>query len=151
MRQMRLADRSLHYYLENNLTSIWGSFLSVIDGYPYPEDDITLPTVSVDYLSGSLAGLEIGTDNTEDTMIFEIDIFARSKGERDDLSDIVEGLLVSGCDLLQFSGGGAGESLGYMAFERITSKPVYYVGGLPSTLANRAVVTARADVVTTGN
>lgn len=151
MENFRLADKSLHYYLENQLNTIWGSFLSVKDSYPNTLEEITVPLVSVDYTTGRLNPLEIGTDENEDIMYFMIDIFARGKSERDDLLYIIMNLLSSGCNVVQFSGGSAGANIGHMYFEDISARPMYAFGpDIPTKVAYRAEVSTKATYTITG-
>ena len=152
MREIRLVDQSVHYYLENNLTSIWGTFLSVISGFPPSYEYIVLPTVAVGYIGGELdRRYELGTETTDDYLEIEVDIFGRNRAERDDLSDIVEDLLSSGCGVLQFSGGNAGVRLGNVVFRDIEVRPLFSIDDIPPTIVNSATVVAKAEISITGN
>lgn len=149
MRNIRLTDKSVHHYLKTNLQSQYGSFLDVLGRYPHNYEDISLPTVTVDYLSGDYENIEIGTAELEDIAYFTIEVFARSKGERDDLGDMIQDLLIAGCDMLQFSGGYAGVKLGNIHFDTIRARTLFAMGDVPAPLVNRVVIRTQARVVVT--
>jgi hypothetical protein len=146
MRNIRKADRSIHYYIKNALINIWGATINVIDGFPDNYINVSLPTVSIDYISSVRPPLEIGTEETDDSMFVEIDIFARGKGERDDLLDVICDLLISGCTMYTFSGETPQTTIGRIDFDFVSAKPVYLFGeGEPPSSINGSV-TATANL-----
>lgn len=82
MRQQKLEDLSVYYWLEDNLPS----FVTVVDGFP--EDDLVLPTVAVEVKQVWGVPFELG--GTEQTRRFwTIDVFAQNKSQRDDFADLI--------------------------------------------------------------
>jgi hypothetical protein len=90
---LRLIDMSLTYYLINEVAndSTYNGLLTVVDGYPTQETDIpTRPCVAVQHSLTTPQPLEIGHKNYIMTVPYAIDIFARSKGDRDEIAEWVE-------------------------------------------------------------
>lgn len=90
-----LSDYTVDYY--------W-NYVSVIDAWPN-EDVPALPIVTIELQRGQSLPLQLGGGDIRDSS-WHIEIFANSKGERDDLMDIVfEGLNLRACPLYTFSTG----------------------------------------------
>ena len=82
MRQHRLEDLSVYYWLE----SLLPTFVSVVDGFP--EGDMEPPTISVDVKESWGIPFELG--GAEQTRRFwTIDVFAQNKSQRDDFADLI--------------------------------------------------------------
>lgn len=133
------------------MVNIWGSHLEVKDGYPNDLENIDLPVITVNYVTSQNVPRELGTDAGDDINYWHVMIFARGKGERDDMAYDVYQLLRSGCDVYDFSTGSPVGRIGYMDFTNITAKPVYPAGeNVPRGERNRSVVVAKAEVSITG-
>jgi len=151
MREIRNIDRSVLHYIRTQLVSIWGSHLTVKDGHPNDLENIELPTVTVNYVTNARSPREIGTEEGYDSIYWHFMVFARGKGERDDIGYDVYRLLESGCDVHDFSSGAIGGRLGKLQFEGISYKPIFTLGdSVPEGERNRSVVIARAEVSITG-
>lgn len=79
----RLQDLSMKYWLEDVVFS-GISFVTVVDGYP--DNVLELPTVSVDNQDIIPEPWELGNPKLKKNRIWEIDIFAVNKSQRDDFS-----------------------------------------------------------------
>ena len=151
MREIRNIDKSVLHYMRTQLVSIWGSHLTVKDGHPNDLENIKLPTVTINYVSNSRAPREIGTEEGYDSVFWHFLVFARGKGERDDIGCDVCHLLKSGCSIYDFSSGTVGGKLGTLVFRGISHKPIFTLGdSVPRGERNRSVVIARAEVSITG-
>jgi len=97
---LRTTDISLYYFLANNLSNdnytilsghsypMVASGLYLIDGYPEDPEIIKLPTVSIEHYFTDEVPFQLGPGRT-DERAFGISVFARSDGERDDLSELI--------------------------------------------------------------
>ena len=151
MRQIRTIDRSVLSYLRTQLVNIWGSHLSVKDRYPNDLENIDLPMVTSGHATNARLQLEMGTEAGVDSMYWHFMVFARGKGERDDISCDIKRLLASGCGIYDYSSGSQGDKIGYMNFKNINIKPIISAAGSnPASMRNRSVVVAKAEVAITG-
>ena len=150
MREIREIDNSIVYYFEQQFGTIWGSNLEVMDSYPDDLKDLTPPVVAIDYTTIRPDPLELGTEETDDFYYWNVHIFGRKKGERDDITNVVIDLLESGCSILDFSDGTAGSAKGYVNFRDISAKPVFSTNSAPVGVRYHAVVVTKANVTITG-
>lgn len=80
------------------------NYVAVIDAWPY-EDVPPLPIVSVELQDASARPLQLGYGDIR-TGFWNIQIFAESKGQRDDLMDVVyEGVQQKRCNIYDFENG----------------------------------------------
>jgi len=104
-----LEDMSLVYWLKQQLVEY--PFISVVDGYM--PDDLIIPSVAVewDYIEGY--PLELGNRNFAKERVWYIDIFAKTKGQK--------------------------QALGYLLFNAVNNGiPVYdYNMGFPPDVTNQ--------------
>ena len=134
-----MEDRSILEYMRTELVSIWGSHLIVKDGWSSDLENIVLPAVTINYVTDDSVPRGLGESTNDDINYWHIMVFARGKGERDDISYDIKQLLGSGCGVYDFSAGSQGEKIGYMNFTNIRIKPIL-------AERNRSVVIARAEV-----
>ena len=78
----RKQDLSIYYWLKEVLPT----FVTVVDGFP--EDDLVLPTASVETLPIEGVPFELG-GRDKDIRFWRIDIFADNKSQRDDMAYVV--------------------------------------------------------------
>lgn len=90
---LRYDDVSLIELIRKSLAENEAFNVNVIDGFPEQGNDskLVLPTISVEHINTYDDNIGL-TDGKNTIREFGIDIFGRSKGERDDLSAILERL-----------------------------------------------------------
>ena len=98
MLDLRTTDISLYYFLSGKLAAddyivlsghsdtMVASGVYLIDGYPDETDNVKLPTVAIEHYFTNELPFQLGPGKT-DARNFGISVFARSDGERDDLSE----------------------------------------------------------------
>jgi hypothetical protein len=101
MQLPRLMDLSLIFFLRDNFESVtlYPSDLDIIDGYPEDKRNLVgrgrvtnaktqreLPIITVEQLTSTRDGLEMGGRDSDANYNFAIDIFAERDGQRDDLA-----------------------------------------------------------------
>lgn len=91
--QLRLDDMSLIEAIKEKLVENQIETIDVIDGYPN-DASLIIPAVSVEHILTSDKAFEL-TQREKTFRLFRVDIFARTKGERDNISSAIESLLYS--------------------------------------------------------
>jgi hypothetical protein len=81
MTSERLQDLSIYYWLKEMFSST--SFIKVVDGFPM--EDFVIPCISVEAKSLRKRQLELGTRKTLLPRIWYIDIFGKTKSQRDEI------------------------------------------------------------------
>lgn len=90
-KDLRYEDISMTKYLHKMLVENKLYNINLLDGYP--EDDIlTLPSVSVEHSISYDSPIEINSDNKYSGREYEVGIYARTKGERDNIFSCIMGL-----------------------------------------------------------
>lgn len=96
---IRTTDLSLYDYVSSSFDDVGFTVLSgheedyvptgiyLIDGFPADPEYMKLPTIAVEYIHGDEQPLQLGPGRT-DVRRFEIDVYARTDGERDDLAEL---------------------------------------------------------------
>jgi len=82
MWQERLEDLSVYYWLKDKFSAY--SFITIVDGYP--ENDLVIPSISVDWDSIEGRYHELGNRKTVKIRDWYIDIFAKNKSQRDEIA-----------------------------------------------------------------
>jgi hypothetical protein len=95
MYKERLEDLSVYYFLADCFIAI--PQVKIVDGFP--EEVLTLPTVAVEAGRIDLRQFEIGNRDSLRVRKWYIDIFAKSKSQRDEmgyklLEDLKNGIIV---------------------------------------------------------
>lgn len=78
----RKQDLALYYFIKDLFSDT--PFVTVTDGYP--EEDLTLPTISVDADTIDTTELEIGNRERFQFRVWYIEVFAMNKSQRDEFS-----------------------------------------------------------------
>jgi len=78
----RKQDQSVYYFIKNIFAAI--PAVKVVD--EYPNQLLTLPTVSVENMSLTIRPFEIGNRKGRRYAMWAIDVFATSKTQRDDIA-----------------------------------------------------------------
>jgi hypothetical protein len=78
----RKQDQSVYYFIKNIFAST--PAVKVVD--EYPNQLLTLPTVSVENMSLTIRPFEIGNRKGRRYAMWAIDVFATSKTQRDDIA-----------------------------------------------------------------
>jgi len=78
----RKVDLSVYYFIKD-LFSIY-PFVTIKDGFP--DEDLVIPTVSIDLQVIDPVPAELGNRHGKKTFMFFIDIFAISKAQRDEFA-----------------------------------------------------------------
>lgn len=117
--------------------------VSVIDEFPDPtKDELTLPCVSVEHERTSEEGLQIGGGFNE-RRTFNINIFARRDGERDDLAEAIYEGLDGEVKVLDYNI--AMPTYVYSSGEGILTE--YYGGDVPTPLSDLLVDNKQIETV----
>lgn len=82
MYQERKEDLSVVYWLKDNFAS--SSFVTIVDAFP--EEDLQLPTISVEWDTIDGYQAELGNRKTVKERVFYIDVFAKNKSQRDEFA-----------------------------------------------------------------
>ena len=81
----RLEELSAFYWLKNLFSPY--TFVTVTDAFPIQK--LTIPTVSIESITINGIAFEIGNREWLKPTIFEINIFAQNKSQRDDFSYMI--------------------------------------------------------------
>jgi len=163
MRDVRLIDISLYYYLKDSLESDGytvhtklsdehvSSGIYLVDAYPDKTQYIKTPLIALDFTGISREPFQLGPGYT-DYIDYDIYIFGRTKGERDDLGFLVltyfDGAKIPIYDYnLYFASGGDLQLLGYI-WPEITRLNVFETAPIHENIefVNRLFVSSRLDV-----
>ena len=98
MELIRVQDLSVYYFLEGILPN----FVEVVDGFP--EDDLVLPTASVEAQPIEGVPFELGGCD-KDIRFWRIDVFAENKSQRDDMAYVVYKELESNISVYNYNEG----------------------------------------------
>ena len=92
---LRYDDMALVTFLQNQLRLNGFEHVEVIDGYPN-DKNLSIPTIAVEHIKTIEKKVELGNDFEKIERQYTIDIYARSKGERDDLNSFLAALIGRG-------------------------------------------------------
>jgi hypothetical protein len=139
----RLQDLSINYWLR----SLLPSFVSVVDAFPaninQADTPLTLPTVSVDSIKVQAVALELGGLEINDRM-WVIDIFAKTKSQRDDFTYLLVNTLKSNIPVYDYNQGfppAIVPCIGGLVVDNIQARPVYVFQELVKDLYWRSSIT----------
>lgn len=96
----RKEDLSIIYFLKDRFSSVAG--INIEDGFP--DKLLTIPTLAVEAGKIELHPFEIGNRYSKRLRVWEIDIFAKNKSQRDEfgyklLKDLENGIIVYDYDM----------------------------------------------------
>lgn len=89
---LRYDDRALWWFIHDELVKSKHMHVDVIDGYPIHKK-LSVPCIAIEHNYTKENHVELGGDFKEMDREYTVDVFARTKGERDDLSSFLGGLL----------------------------------------------------------
>lgn len=78
----RKEDLAIYYWLVNSFSSVPG--ISIVDGFP--EEPLTLPTISVDWDDTETRDFQLGDRSGSRIRTWYIDVFAKNKSTRDEFA-----------------------------------------------------------------
>ncbi len=95
----RKEDLSIFYFLQGLFTDT--PYIKIVDSFP--EEDLVLPTISVDATAIDLLDFELGNRDGRRLRKWNIDIFANTKSQRDEigykiLNELKNGIIVYNYD-----------------------------------------------------
>jgi hypothetical protein len=133
-------DRSVYFFMKNLF--IDAPFIHIVDGYP--ELEIDLPTVAVENASIDTYPFEIGNRNRIEYRIFNIDVFAKDKAQRDEYGYRIINALEEGIDVYDYDEGFPPDfsptKLGKMIVDTIEMEIIKIYPELVSTMYYRSTV-----------
>lgn len=164
MEAIRLTTLSIIYYLKNEFhkrginTISEGDqenlyrnfvpyFVRIIEGFPKVSKDLAaLPLIAVDMMSGDENPFQIG-GGWKDDLYYNIEIFARRDGERDDLADMILEMVQKDIPLLDFNVGNFPTYV-YSDSEGILKEN--YGGNVPPKLCDIVFLEKRIEIPSLG-
>lgn len=139
MKDLRNLDMNLYYFVTSGISVNGYTILSgydeaavtsgifVIDAYPNDPDNIKVPSVAVEHASTRGGPLQLGPGR-EDRLQFNVEVYAGSDGERDDLGEMIrlffEQQSMPIRDLNEFLISGNEVEIGKADFENIVMFPL---------------------------
>lgn len=97
----RCQDLSVYYWVTNTFSDV--PFITVVDGYP--EEDIKLPCVAIEWNKLRMIPYEIGNRHGLVTRVFSLDIFAINKSQRDEIGYRLINALENNIDVFNYNEG----------------------------------------------
>jgi len=131
----RLQDLSMYYYIRQIMDDIGASFVNVVDDYP--DENLTLPTISIVGSDITTRPFELGNRKGHDVRIWFIEIFATNKSQRDDYAYLIKNKLMLGVPVYDYNEGfppPTPTQLGSMSCDEISTKPIKVFAELVSTV-----------------
>jgi len=83
----RKQDLSIYYYLKDEILIPPYDTVLVVDGYP--EQDLVIPSVAVVNQTLTIEPFELGNRRGQRIRVWNIDVFAANKAQRDEISSII--------------------------------------------------------------
>ena len=138
MGDLRNLDHNLYNFIASGISSNGYTILSgyddayvtsgiyLVDAFPENPDNLKVPAISVDHRNTSEAPLQLGTGR-EDRLKFRIDVYGRSKGERDDVAEMVRLFFKTHMPILDYNQiiqDSVTVQIGSADFENVTMFPV---------------------------
>lgn len=146
----RLEDLSVYYFLSD--TFIDASYITIVDGFP--EGEMTLPTVAVEAGRIDVREYELGNRDGLRVRRWYIDLFAKTKSQRDEFGYRLLDVLKNGIPVYNYNEGfppsATPSRVGTLVMEAKSYVPVRVVADTPENLYYRATVSfvAHDDVIT---
>jgi hypothetical protein len=100
-REPRNIELSIIYYLETQINASWTG-VTVIKSFSQAYD-VSVPVVCIRLFNQNTRRLEIGDNILRNDYYFIIDVFAKSDGQRIDLSDFIVDKIKDGCIYYEWS------------------------------------------------
>ena len=101
MHLLRKQDLSVYYFIKDLFAT--SPFVEVVDGYP--EAGVTIPTVAVESLDTDAYLLEMGNSQRYNIRVWNIDIYALNKTQRDEFSYQIKDALEEKIPVLDYDEG----------------------------------------------
>lgn len=101
MYQELKEDLSVYYWLVDKFSAY--PFVKIVDAYP--SEDLTLPTISVEASDVSSRPGELGNRNEIKSRLYVIDIFAKTKTQKDEFAYKIFNELVDGIPVYDYDEG----------------------------------------------
>jgi hypothetical protein len=145
MHLLRKQDRSIYYWL-SDLFSAYPS-ISIVDGFP--EEELELPTVSIETLDIYPYPLELGNRQGQNDRYWTIDVFARNKDQRDEFTYLIITEMQNGIPVYDYDEGFppniSPSQIGSLHPENINATPVRVFASLQEKLYWRTTIFFRTD------
>ena len=137
IRDLRNTDLNLYNFVTSGLSNNGYTILSgfdvsyvsygvyVIDGYPPNEENIKAPCVAIEHDYTDDSPLQLGTGRI-DVRDYSIYTYARTKGERDDLSELVKNFFYNDMNMFNWNNvlaNGDYTVIGTADFDNIVMRP----------------------------
>lgn len=144
----RKKDLSIYYWLVNLFSGT--SYIEVKDGFPI--ENLTVPTVAVEYRTIALNPFELGNSVQEFRRMWYMEVFANNKSQRDDMGYKIIRALQSNIPVYNYDEGFPPEvtptQLGCLIPRNIRMTPIRVMPQLTQKLYYRASVSFEAELNT---
>lgn len=139
----RKQDLALYYFIKDLFSDV--PFVTVVDGFP--EEEITLPAISVDADTIDTSRFELGNRDRIEFRIWRIDVYAKNKSQRDEFSYRILNALEECIPVYDYDLGAPPQTLpklGCLQPEEIRMKIIKIMPELVSTMYYRATISFTA-------
>ena len=122
----RKQDLSIYYWIKDTVFSDISSFITIVDDFP--EELLKLPTIAVDWIDIDVVPFELGNRMGRDWRIWSIDVFGKTKSQRDEYAYRVKNYLANAIPVYNYDEGFPPEvspsQIGYISANRIKVKKI---------------------------
>lgn len=139
MLQERLEDLSVVKFIQDLFKD--STFIKVVDAFP--EEILELPTIAVESDEINAENFELGNSEWEKTRVFYIDVFAKSKTQRDEFSYFILNSLKTEIPVYDFNVGfdPTPPQINCLDVLKVRVKPIPILSQLTDNLYYRSRVT----------
>ena len=141
----RKQDLSIYYWLVDLFSDV--SFVTIEDGYP--ETELTIPTIAVEWSMIDLSPLELGNRSGLQRRVWFIEIFAENKSQRDDFGYRIMNAIEDNIPVYDYDEGFppsvSPTQLGCLIPQRIKMEIIRVIPELVDKLYWRAVISFTAE------
>jgi len=138
----RKEDLAIYYWLKSLFTSVKG--MSIVDGYP--DEPLTLPTISVEWDDTAVDMFQLGDRSGSRIRTWYIDVFAKNKTTRDEFAYKIHNELRNGIPVYEITDGVPTETkIGHLDILQRRIKVVRIDPELVSTVYYRADISILAQ------
>jgi len=138
----RKEDLAIYYWLSGLFTSIKG--MTIVDGFP--DDKLTLPTISVEWDQTSVVDFQLGDRSGSRLRTWYISIYAKNKSTRDEFAYKIHNELRNGIPVYEITDGElTSTKIGHLDILERTIKVVRIEPELVSTVYYRADIAILAQ------
>jgi hypothetical protein len=138
----RKEDLAIYYWLVNSFASVTG--MKIVDGFP--EDPLTLPTISVDWDETNIKDFQLGDRSGSRLRTWYIDVYAKNKSTRDEFSYKIHNELKDGITVYDIvNGAPTADRIGHLNILQRRIKVVRIDPELVSTMYYRASISILAE------